>query len=59
MPERPTATLVITQGEESDEISLDLKFEPELQVEEQVMAYHAMLIGYTAIIQAVEPKEES
>lgn len=59
MPERPTATLVITQGEEPDEISLDLKFEPELQVEEQVMAYHAMLIGYTAIIQAVEPKEES
>lgn len=58
MPERPTATLVITQGEEPDEISLDLKFEPELQVKEQVMAYHAMLIGYTAIIRAVEPKEE-
>jgi hypothetical protein len=59
MPERPTATLVITQGEEPDEISLDLKFEPEAKVEEQIMAYHAMLVGYAAIIQAIEPKEES
>lgn len=56
---RPTATLTITQGDDPDVIDLELTFEPNLKADEQVMAYHAMLIGYQAIIGAIEPKEES
>ena len=55
---RPTATLTIIQGDEPDVIDMELTFEPEAKVEEQVMAYQAMLVGYTAILQAIEPREE-
>lgn len=59
-PKKPTATLVITQGE-GDKIDMALTFDPPTREgEEDPVAYKTMLIGLQAIMQAVNitPVEE-
>lgn len=57
-PKRPTAILTIVQDEKADTIHIDLKFEPDAPAGDKIMAYEAMLVGYTAVIQAIQPEEE-